>query len=89
MYRLTLTNGERAAIDWVGGRYRHGDELFGLLISECEAIPDDVDWDAPETITFTIPEHVAWAIGDIVDEGLDCFADELVAKLRRFRDGIV
>ena len=88
MYRLTLTDAERAAIDWVGYRYRHGDELFGLLL-QCVTTPEGAEWEEPGDITFHVPEHVAWRIGEIVNEGLDCFADELVSKLVCFASHIV
>lgn len=32
-YTLTLTSGERKAIDWVGHRYAHGDDLSNVLLS--------------------------------------------------------
>ena len=89
-YRLTLTKGERAALDWVGYRYRHGDELYRLLWGKCEQSPDDADWDDPRDITFAIPESVAWTISEIIDEdNLACFADELRSKLYHFQSQIV
>lgn len=30
-YKLTLSRDERRAIDFVGGRYAHGDDLFMLI----------------------------------------------------------
>lgn len=87
-YSLTLTKSERDAIDWVGYRYRHGDELYKLLC-ECQWTPDDLDWDSELDITFSIPEHIAWTIGEIIDDGLDCFADEFCIKLHQFRNRIV
>lgn len=88
-YTLTLSLGERQAIDWVGGRYRHGDELYKCLWRDSAATPDDADWDDPRDITFTVPEPTAWRVGEIVDAGLDCFGDTLSAKLRAFRDAVV
>ncbi len=89
MYTLTLTHDERRAIDWIGDRYRHGVELCDLL-AECPATGDGDDmWNGNDDITYTVPEHVAWQIGDIVREGLDCFSPALVAKLTAFADAIV
>lgn len=87
-YKLTLTKGERDAIDWVGHRYRHGDEFYKLLMG-CTQVPDDADWDDERGIEYTIPEHTAWTMGEIIDEGLDCFADEFRSKLYTFRNRIV
>lgn len=89
MYHLTLTYAERRAIDWIGDRYRHGTELYRLLWVESTVTPDDEDWDSPNDITFAIPEHVAWTISEIISEGLDCFAPDLVCKLHRLQDRIV
>jgi len=89
-YTLTLTNEERRAIDWIGLRYPHGDELYSAL---CEAKWScDTEWDTDDSITFNIPEHVAWRIADIAEEGehrWDCFGSELVQKLERFLEGVV
>lgn len=84
MYTLTLTYSERQAIDWIGGRYRHGDELANLL----SELTND-EWHGPEDIVFSVPEHVAWTISEIIDEGLDCFAPELQHKLYKFQGSIV
>ena len=35
-YKLTLTQDERKAIDWVGYRAQCGDELYKLLWRDCE-----------------------------------------------------
>lgn len=88
-YVLVLTREERKAIDWVGGRYEHGDKLYSVL---CAAVwsPEESDWDSLGDITFTIPEHVAWRVGEIIEAGsLECFADELKAKLLEFAGRIV
>lgn len=87
MYHLTLTHDERAALDWVGGRYPHGHDLYKLLWVESTANPDDADWDSPNDIEFAIPEHVAWQIGEMGSEGnyqWDCFAEPLSRKLTDF-----
>ncbi len=84
MYHLTLTKSERAALDWVGGRYPHGHDLYKLLFVDSTATPDDADWDSDCDIKFIIPEHVAWQIGEMGREGnylWDCFADDLAQKL--------
>lgn len=89
MYHLTLSLAERQAIDWVGYRYRHGDELFTLLNADCGAIPED-SWDCHIDILYTIPEHIAWKIQEIVEEDqLACFAPELMTKFYEFCDKIV
>lgn len=90
MYKLTLTAGERRAIDWIGDRYAHGLELYRLLWSNCEQEPDDQNWDADADITFHIPEHVAWDICSIVEEdNLACFDGDLVHKLLEFTTAVV
>lgn len=94
-YTLTLTREERKAIDWIGGHYRHGTELASILIVKC--FWDDgegclTDWESPYDIKFSMPEHVAWEIKDIIDENngaLECFDRELVKKLYKFCDQIV
>jgi hypothetical protein len=87
MYRLTLTKEERKAIDWIGNRYPHGNDLYLLLWAKSEPIPDDMDWDAEGEMEFLIPEHIAWEI-DAMGLGScykwDCFSDELVIKLNAF-----
>ena len=92
MYTLTLTYGERRAVDWIGDRYRHGDELFKLLWSGCRHRPDNAEWQSRETITFEVPEHIAWVIGEMGEEGnylWDCLASELSEKLTEFCMNIV
>ena len=96
MYTLTLTSADRKAIDWIGNRYRHGDELYSLLWSECDqhAIPDSNgnpsdDWDSPQPIRFDIPENVAWQIVEIIGEGLDCFSRDLCSRLWEFAGQVV
>ena len=87
-YQLTLTHGERRAIDWIGHRYSHGDDLYELLC-DCEWGDDereiDILWDDKEDITFRMPEHKAWEIADLLHNSLlDCFSAELTRKLRDF-----
>ena len=91
MYQLTLTSEERKAVDWIGGRYEHGHYLFKLLC-DCKWIPNDVDWDSKEDITFKIPEYVSWhikEIGERCNYAWDCFANELNVKLTNFCLSIV
>ena len=94
MYNLLLTCDERSAIDWIGNRYDHGDDLRGLL-TECEMVADeveseDIEWSGDYEIKFTVPEHVAWAINEIIDNGnLECFAYPLVTKLLDFANSVV
>ncbi len=92
MYQLTLTAGERKAIDWVGYRYSHGIDLYRLLWANSVISPDDADWNADCDIAFSVPEHVAWQIGEMGEEGnyqWDCFAPELAEKLTDFCMAIV
>ena len=96
MYTLTLTSGQRQAIDFVGDRYAHGDNLFDILMG-CEWHDETdraevVEWDSSEDITFWIPEHRAWEINEIREDckGLwDCFDAELVGVMDSFCDKIV
>lgn len=88
MHELTLTNGERQAIDWVGYRYTNGDDFRDLLFEADwikEGVEDpDCDWDCPNDLTFLVPEHVAWTINDLFrqeDYTFPCFADSLSSKL--------
>lgn len=92
MYTLTLTLAERQAIDWVGNRYGHGDELYTLLWHDCTASPDDADWDSPQDITFEVPEFVVWDIyniGEECDFQWDCFSEDFCKKLNEFCEKIV
>lgn len=95
MYTLTLTYAERKAIDWVGYRYEHGDNLRDLLEEAESKVNSDYDcdkWEEPIDITFHIPENLAWAINEIGEEcefRWDCFAEELAEKLNDFCNQIV
>lgn len=93
MYKLTLTSADRKAIDWIGHRYFHGDNLFKLLC-RCYPLKDDREkWgDDKADITFHVLEHVAWMIQDGLEKDgyrLACFSPELKAKLIRFCDEII
>jgi hypothetical protein len=92
MYRLVLTPDERAAIDFVGNRYAHGDELYSLLWGECFSYPETLCWDDCQDIGFKIPEIVAWDIRTIGEEcqyRWDCFSPELAEKMTKFCMDIV
>jgi len=94
MYTLILTSEDRKAIDWIGNRYRHGNELFSVLWSECDqhatgSCSDCLNWDSPQPIRFDIPENVAWHIVEIIYEGLDCFSDDLRSRLWEFTDKVI
>jgi hypothetical protein len=81
-YHLTLELSERRAIDWIGHRYAHGDELRDALTDEsvcqfvCQAPGDELTedeqddtWNAPYPITFAMPEHIAWMIRESIMSG--------------------
>jgi hypothetical protein len=85
---LTLTADERDAFDWVGGRY-HAGRVAALLLG---CLTESDDWAGPDDITFRVPEHVAWEIGELRDDesgSWPCFADGLRAKLNEFCDRVV
>lgn len=87
MYCLTLTVEDMQAINWIGARYEHGDELYHFLTG-CEWEPDDVDW-GERDITFLLPEHKAW---ELAEKYRDCeFActPDLGAKILEFIATIV
>ncbi len=87
-YTLTLTRADRGAIDWVGHRYAHGDDLRDTLYA-CDVTTGE-EWDGPEDWVFNVPEHVAWTISDIIDsDNLACFASSLREKLYAFQDRII
>ena len=84
MYKLALTREERKALDWIGYRYFHGNELYDLL-TECDM--QEVEWDSDQTITFSIPENIAWSIKqgfDCENNEFACLDDWLANKLRTF-----
>lgn len=92
MYKLTLTAEERKAIDWIGNRYGHGDDLYRILWLECICRRSDNgkvagiepdEWNDDCDIEFTIPEHAALGIKKIAeDDGWDwtCFDEKLASK---------
>ena len=93
MYTLTLSAADRKAIDWIGNRYRHGNDLWNIL-TDCDTSPSwdssDCLWEDSIDIEFFIPEHKSWEIVSIIEEdGLACFSSELVEKLLEFQGKLV
>ena len=92
-YKLTLTHDERKAIDWIGNRYFHGDELYHLLMDSIKFYNTlENTWIDPITITYEIPEHLAWSIKDGIESEnyeLTCFNDKLKNKLLKFIYSII
>lgn len=87
-YSLTLEYGDRMAIDWIGYRYSHGDDLRAILM-KCEQ-DGETEWSDDAPITFRFPEHLAWTASEAIDgDNLACFAESLVSKLRDFQDKII
>ncbi len=81
-FQLTLTRGERKAIDWVGFRYAHGDDLSDLLylcyVQDYENDPWHLDGD----MTFDLEAyHVEKLQAIIVEDNLACFSEDLRHKL--------
>ena len=91
-YTLTLTRNERKAIDFVGGRYAHGDELSAILFEAGLEMDEYLDWQNPEDITYNIPEHLAWQILEVAEAEeyrWDLFGPELAQKMNEFCERIV
>jgi hypothetical protein len=92
VYKLTLSVNERKAIDWIDYRYSHGYALSILLWSTYIDDDNEPSWYDDVDIIFTIPEHTAWKIRDIVKQNnysLECFSDEFRSKLIHFCEQIV
>lgn len=88
-YKLILSGSERSAIDWIGDRYSHGNELCRLLL-QCRSAPEELAWIDDGDIEYAVPECLAWEISQIIDEDkLACFADSLREKLHQFQASIV
>lgn len=101
-YHLMLTYEERMAFEWVGPRYTHGDDMMEVLFS---CMTENQLWSAHEDLYINIPEHKAWEIKRLADQGnnlWDCFSDTLSsnsansivspglkAKMRAFCDSII
>jgi hypothetical protein len=81
MKYLTLDASERQAIDWIGDRYSHGDDLFRAL---CQTTMND-EWDGNCDVTFEcddvtfLPIKVA-----ILGDHLECFSPKFHNKLWDF-----
>lgn len=105
MYYLTLTKKDRDAIDWIGHRYSHGDDLRRVLIP-CYVgdlmednrfirrmsyqFEDGSPWDSWEDLTFQVPEHLAWKIAELCrEDGMACFSPKLLSKFNDFLNKIV
>lgn len=78
-YKLTLTRSERQAIEWIGHRYFHGNDLQDLISTftpydaddmliaaenTITSVPVDEAWESNHDITFDLPECVAWRINE-------------------------
>ncbi len=90
-YRITLTAGERKALDWVGGRDWTGYDLYHCLWVQSTQEPE-MDWDDPGEMTCIVPEHVAWKIRDMWEDNgeiIPHLADEFASKLLNFIMNIV
>jgi hypothetical protein len=88
-YSLTLTQDERKAIDWIGGRYTHGDDLKAILL---RCVPEEgcPEWEDKGDITFALREGAAWEVSEAIEtDNLACFAPELCEKLWDFQEKIV
>jgi hypothetical protein len=90
-YQLTLTRDERRAFDWVGDRY-HAGTISDLLRMYCTVTDDAFGWDDDVTLTYVVPEWVAWQINDLAElenHAWPCFGEELKAKMVDFCGKIV
>lgn len=90
MYELTLFKGDRLAVDWIGHRYATGDSFWKAL--HAEGVEQSGEWDAEGTVTYRVPEHVAWAIRDLFaseDWLFPCFDGDLSLRLQAFADEVV
>lgn len=79
---LILRYSDRNAIDWIGHRYPHGDDLYKLLIDNYDG---DHDWDYEGEIAYK-PDRDK--LREIVEsDNLTCFAPSLVSKIRDYLQG--
>lgn len=87
MYKLTLTSDDREALEWIGGRYDHGQPLIDILLDT----EYTGTWWGPESIEFNIPEHKAWEIRELIGDKfiLDCLSEDLNHKIIKFIEHIV
>jgi hypothetical protein len=81
---LTLTKSERQAIDWIGYRYAHGDDLQRLLWNYCQQSDGaEIEWDSVDDITFTIEnDRKREFIRMVFADNCSCFSPELKLKLK-------
>jgi hypothetical protein len=89
MYKLTLTEQERAAFDWIGNRYSNGDDMSRVI---AQYSTEGKEWDSKGTVTFDLAEHAAWeikALAENDDESFPCFAESLTIKMLKFLGQIV
>ena len=103
MFCLMLTREERDAIEWIGYRYSHGDDLFDalqnasgcILVDDMEsawkaANKDEAEWDGTYDIDYWMSQATALEVKAIIDGSLlDCFATEFCTKLREFSKQVV
>lgn len=90
MYTLTLTAGERKAIDFVGFRYEHGEDLRWMLDSLIASDAIAHLWDEDMDISFEFEEHEAWDFKNTFENcQWDLFAPSLVQKMLNFMDEII
>lgn len=90
-YKLSLTQDEIQAFEWVGNRYPTGYEFLNHLTDDKVSVLETEDG-----FEYTIPEHTAWALRDLISEATEdfrtdipCFSSELSAKLYDFAYSIV
>ena len=67
-YRLTLSLSDRRAIDFVGGRYSCGDELWALLHESGVVCFADNEWNEEGDFIYNLPEWAAWNLCDLMRE---------------------
>lgn len=95
MYDLALTLDERRAIDFIGDRYGHGNDLFYALVDSewyCENYDSLDPWGDKGVVVFRMPEHVGWQINEIGEEcqyRWDCFSPEFAKKMTEFCKQII
>jgi hypothetical protein len=88
-YKLTLTEDERVAFDFVGDRYSNGDDMLRII---AEYPTEGKEWDSPGDVTFDLPEYAAWQIADLAkedDESFPYFGEDLTIKMLKFIEQIV
>jgi hypothetical protein len=99
MVELVLDRAERNAIDWIGYRYRHGDQLRDFLEEYMKPSPeqlkqwDDEDcfpWDSRGELRFEIPNMDLLEMSEIlIKDNMACFSGELKEKLLQCTEQLV